>query len=468
MLLARALRLLFPFDTDKEKIITFVGAGGKTTAIFQLARELPQPILVTTTTHLGAWQVSLADHHIIAQKISDIDKQEFHGVTLITDSTEGNRVAGVKEDILYWLCAYTKTHNITLLIEADGSRQKPLKAPNEHEPVIPEFTDVVIVLAGLSGLGKTLVEENVHRPQLFSTLSRLSFNDTITPDAVVRILNHPNGGLKNIPPHARRIVFLNQANTPELQSVGGKMSETLLEHFDSVTVGSLRHSHFQTFERTAGVILAAGASTRFGQPKQLLDWHGGPFVRVVAQTALKAGLSPVVVVTGANADEVEAKIKDLPVRIVRNEHWQSGQASSIRVGIQALPPPSLRDTSPKSRPLQGCFAGFGGGREGVGSAIFLLCDQPQITEDVIRALIEHHTTGLYPIVAPLVMMAQRANPVLFDRVTYPDLLTLEGDIGGRAIFSKYQVEYLPWHDDRLLLDVDKPEDYQRLIEDDTL
>ena len=66
------------------------------------------------------------------------------------------------------------------------------------------------------------------------------------------------------------------------------------------------------------------------------------------------------------------------------------------------------------------------------------------------------------------MMEQRANPVLFDRVTFPDLLTLEGDVGGRAIFSKYQVEYLPWHDDRLLLDVDKPEDYQRLIEDDTL
>ncbi len=183
---------------------------------------------------------------------------------------------------------------------------------------------------------------------------------------------------------------------------------------------------------------------RFGQPKQLLDWRGEPFVRVVAQTALEAGLSPVIVViTGANAEEVEAKIKDLPVIIVRNEKWQSGQSSSIRVGVKALP-------------------------ANAGSAIFLLSDQPQITADVIRALIEHHTTELYPIVAPLVMMEQRANPVLFDCTTFPDLLELEGDVGGRAIFSKYPVEYLPWHDDRLLLDVDKPEDYQRLIEDDTL
>ena len=192
-------------------------------------------------------------------------------------------------------------------------------------------------VAGLSGLGKPLNDEYVHRSQLFSTLSGLPLNELITSDALVRVLTHPNGGLKNIPSHARRIVLLNQADTPELQSIGGTMSEALLEHFDLVIVGSLRQSKFQTFERTAGIILAAGASTRFGQPKQLLDWRGEPFVRVVTQTALNAGLSPVVVVIGANADEVESKIKDLPVMIVRNKNWQSGQASSIRSGVKALP-----------------------------------------------------------------------------------------------------------------------------------
>jgi molybdenum cofactor cytidylyltransferase len=82
-------------------------------------------------------------------------------------------------------------------------------------------------------------------------------------------------------------------------------------------------------------------------------------------------------------------------------------------------------------------------------------------------LIEKHAEGLYPIVAPMVL-DRRANPVLFDRVTFPDLMTIEGDTGGRAIFHKHRVEYLPWHDDGLLLDVDTPEQYQRLISDNDL
>ena len=65
------------------------------------------------------------------------------------------------------------------------------------------------------------------------------------------------------------------------------------------------------------------------------------------------------------------------------------------------------------------------------------------------------------IIAPMVL-DQRANPVLFDRDTLPDLMKLEGDVGGRGIFSRYKVTYLPWHDDAMLLDVDTPEHYQRL------
>ena len=81
---------------------------------------------------------------------------------------------------------------------------------------------------------------------------------------------------------------------------------------------------------------------------------------------------------------------------------------------------------------------------------------------------ETHAAELQPVIAPLVLMERRGNPVLFDRVAFRDLMELQGDVGGRSIFSRYHVEYMPWHDDRLLLDVDNPEDYRRLIEADTL
>ena len=144
-------------NTNKGKTIAFVGAGGKSTAMFQLPRELHQPILITTTTHLGAWQIPLANSRIVAREASDLADLEFRGTTLITGFIQDDRVASVSEDMLYWLHAYSQRHNVTLLIEADGSRQKALKSPNENEPAIPDFVDVVIVVAGLSGLRKSLM-----------------------------------------------------------------------------------------------------------------------------------------------------------------------------------------------------------------------------------------------------------------------------------------------------------------------
>ncbi|MBN8581822.1 MAG: putative selenium-dependent hydroxylase accessory protein YqeC [Anaerolineae bacterium] len=436
MNLSQALRLN---SHSVAPIIAFTGSGGKTTALFQLARQLTtfSSVLVTASSHLGTWQTSLADHHRITNQISDLENLPSNGVTLITGEVDGERTKPVNEIIINWLRAKSKTDHLPLLIEADGSRQKSLKAPAEHEPPIPEFSELVIHVTGLSGLGKQLNNEHVHRAEIFSQLSGLVIGETVTAQALFTYLTHSQGALKDIPPNAKRVALLNQADTPELLSIGGGLAHDLLNVYDSVIIGSLQQNNLQVAEKTAGIILAAGSSSRYGQPKQLLEWKGKSFIRHVTETALRSALEPVVVVTGFQHAEIESQIQDLPVSIVYNADYEQGQSTSIKAGISVLP-------------------------ANVGAAVFLLADQPQIPVEVIRALVEAHASDLQAILAPLVLEEKRANPVLFDQVTFPSLLTLQGDVGGRGIFDKHKVSYLPWHDDILIFDVDKPEDYERL------
>ena len=450
--LAQALRL------SGTESVAFVGAGGKTTALFQLARELHPPVVVTTTTHLGAWQADLADRRFIVSAGEDLNAVEDNrrGLMLVTGPLKDERYTALTPQRLDWLHAMCGYHSLPLLIEADGARQKPLKAPAEHEPAIPEFVDTVVVVAGLSGLGKPLAEAWVHRAERFGQVSgaagqRVNESEnqrSVTVERLAKMLAHPEGGLKGIPAGARRVALLNQADTPELQAQGKALAEKLLGQYESVIVASLKSQTVHAVhERIAGIVLAAGGASRFGRPKQLLDWRGQPFVRVVAQTALAAGLSPVVVVTGAYAEQVEAAVKDLPVMVARNEKWMEGQAGSIKTGIKLL--------APGPYPLQG---------EGnPGGTIFLLADQPQVTVEVIRALVERHAGTLHPVITPYVF-ERRANPALFDRITFAALMQLTGDQGGRGVFAQFSPRDLTWYDQRLLLDVDTPEDYERLLQ----
>ncbi|MGB9586326.1 MAG: nucleotidyltransferase family protein, partial [Anaerolineales bacterium] len=101
----------------------------------------------------------------------------------------------------------------------------------------------------------------------------------------------------------------------------------------------------------------------------------------------------------------------------------------------------------------------------IGGVIFVLADQPFVTPAVLRLLVDQHSHNLASIIGPLVE-GKRGNPVLFDQRTFPDLQKLQGDIGGRALFDRYPPLWLPWHDARLLIDIDTPQTYQNLLEYD--
>jgi molybdenum cofactor cytidylyltransferase len=173
-----------------------------------------------------------------------------------------------------------------------------------------------------------------------------------------------------------------------------------------------------------------------GAPKLLLPWQGEPVIRATARLALASGAQQAIVVTGSHAAEMERALDGLPVQIVHNPDWQSGQAASLAAGLRAA-------------------AG------NTGAALFLLGDQPHIPPSLPQALLAQHVEARPAILAPMAG-GQRANPVLFDRVTFPDLLALRGDEGGRQVMQRYPLELFPWDDERILWDLDTPEDYERL------
>jgi molybdenum cofactor cytidylyltransferase len=461
--LLQALRL-----GGRERL-ALVGAGGKTTALFQLAGQYlaggARRVLLSTTTHLADWQLGLADHHFILtskEQLKQLNESLPPGVLLFSGPLERNqRVSGLSGDIVGGLVELASSWQTALLVEADGARQRPLKAPAAHEPPIPAWVEQVVVLAGLSGLGKALGEKTVHRPEIFARLSGLEIGAPVTLDGLARLLLDPQGGLKNVPPGARCVALLNQADTPELQAAGAHLALRLLKGdysakgsysaiggYSASLVASLaggkqagdqpEGSVFAAYEPVAGIVLAAGGSSRLGQPKQLLPWRGQPLVRHAATSALQAGLEPVVVVTGAYAEAVQAAVSDLNVQVVFNPDWTRGQSRSLAAGLARLP-------------------------DGCGAAVFLLADQPHLPVSLLRSLVALHTESLAPIVAPLVD-GQRGNPVLFDRQTFSELAALQGDVGGRALFSRYAVTWLPWHDASLLVDIDHPQDLERLQE----
>jgi molybdenum cofactor cytidylyltransferase len=187
----------------------------------------------------------------------------------------------------------------------------------------------------------------------------------------------------------------------------------------------------------AGIILAAGGASRMGQPKLLLSWNGETLIHRSARTALEAGLRPLVVVTGAEAGEIMGDLQDLPLQFVHNPDWRKGQSTSVRAGIRSL----SKDTS---------------------AVVFLLGDQPFISPELIQKLMSTYLQEHPVILAPFVG-GKRANPVLFDHSLFGRMCRLEGDAGARSLFGEFPPAALPWLDERILFDIDTPEDYQRLL-----
>jgi molybdenum cofactor cytidylyltransferase len=187
------------------------------------------------------------------------------------------------------------------------------------------------------------------------------------------------------------------------------------------------------------IVLAAGASTRMGTPKQLLLYQGRSFVCHAVEVAIASVCQPIVVVLGANAQRIKLEINHLPIQIVENQQWSEGMSSSIRVGLK-----TLNAVNPDLE-----------------AVAIALCDQPFISSQLINQLIEAYCLTGKPIVASE-YAGTLGVPALFSRALFSELMALKTTEGAKQIIGKHlhEVVGVPFPDGAI--DIDTPKDYEQL------
>ncbi|HLP35789.1 nucleotidyltransferase family protein [Lacibacter sp.] len=194
---------------------------------------------------------------------------------------------------------------------------------------------------------------------------------------------------------------------------------------------------------TGLILLAAGASSRLGSPKQLLDFAGSKLLQHAIDTALASNAIHLVVVLGANADIIKQGLKNTTAEMIVNDEWKEGMASSIRFGLQTLV---------KLNP-------------DVEAVVLMVADQPFVTADLLNELMELSKKEQRSIVASK-YGTTFGTPVLFTKRFFQELLGLTGDVGAKSLVRKYldEAAFIPFPKGEI--DIDTVEDYENLSKDE--
>ncbi len=191
---------------------------------------------------------------------------------------------------------------------------------------------------------------------------------------------------------------------------------------------------------TGIIILAAGASSRMGRPKQLLVYQQQSLLRRAVKAAAAVPNTCVVVVLGAHQSAIALELANESIKVVYNADWQQGMASSVSVGIKHL----ITE------------------QPAVKNALLMLCDQPFVDTALLQNLINTRKTSGRPIVASAYQNTIGA-PVLFDQSYFDELMALQGQEGAKKLLNKYKSEVISIPFEQGAIDIDTPEDYKRLL-----
>ena len=497
---------------ERRQVISVVGGGGKTSLIFRLTAELVsmgKRVIVTTTTHMSYEPrrpfadsedfTTIREHlqkygYTIAARWNQqevIGENYAESLKITSPRSECQKISSPGMESLEKL----REECDVLLIEADGSKRLPVKVPAEWEPVIPEFTDLVVGVIGLDALGQP-INQTAHRPELTASFLNKPLTAPITSDDLVKIASSVQALRKNTKKAEYR-VYLNKSDLMIAEEKKDTFTVKILQkNVEKVECrGDLKNLDLSTAEKNsvnetaesicerlqekgihathgsllcpAGIsiiILAAGNSRRFGSNKLLHPIEGKPmYIHVLEQTLKvrqlleqqkQTGRCKIVLVT--QYDEIQQEAEKYGIQVLRNPHPEEGITSSMKLGLLA------------SLDSEAC--------------LFTVADQPWITaatmNDLIHAWLdssneknadkasasskyrnqeEHpkHTKGI----SAVSQNGIPGNPCLFSKEYYSELLHLSGDKGGKQVLNAHPDDtlLLEAQNPKELIDIDRPE-----------
>ncbi len=215
------MKLKEALNIKPGEVISLVGAGGKTTLMFALARELAlsgETVTTTTTKMLrpSSWETPLLllesdEKRMITALLRNIGK--YRHITLAGERQPSGKLHGVNPELIVSLAKLKRVSYV--IVEADGAAGRSLKAPNPTEPVIPDNTSLVVPVVGIDAVGCRLTETDVFRPEIVASLLGLTLGEVISTEAIALLMTHPQGIIKGSPARARIIPFINKVDLIE-------------------------------------------------------------------------------------------------------------------------------------------------------------------------------------------------------------------------------------------------------------
>ena len=202
-------------DIPSGSLISLVGAGGKTTTMYTLATELAAKgmrVVTTTTTNLYVPRKGETDTLIVSAETPTLLKmlnsawKQYQRITVAAKAVGAEKIGGLQLDQPFELLINSGAD--VVIVEADGARHGMIKAPAEHEPVVPPQTNIVLLLMSAEAINQPLSAELAHRPERIAAILGLKLGDVLTPRHVARLMTNEQGAIKSIPETANIYLLL--------------------------------------------------------------------------------------------------------------------------------------------------------------------------------------------------------------------------------------------------------------------